>query len=149
MVRKMVTMEEIAEYAFMAFVAVAIIAGLALGYMAYDADNTYPEGFDAELYPEVADSRGYVTLIMLILGIIVGLVSITAKEVQPFLMAAIALMVARIGIGTTADVWAPLGEVHMLFPYWATEILNYIVAFAAPAAVLIAVRSVWTLARKK
>ena len=78
-----------------------------------------------------------------------GLVSITAKEVQPFLMAAIALMVARIGIGTTADVWAPLGEVHMLFPYWATEILNFIVAFAAPAAILIAIRSIWTLTRKK
>ncbi len=114
--------------------------------MAYDADDTYPLGFADE---GVADSRGYVTLIMLVLGIVVGLVSITAKEVQSFLMAAIALMVARIGIGTTADVWAPLGEVHMLLPYWATEILNYIVAFAAPAAVLIAVRSVWTLARKK
>jgi len=145
-VKKMVTIEEIAEYAFMAFVAVAVIAGLALGYMAYDANNTYPLGFADEA---VADSRGYVTLIMLILGIIVGLVSITAKEVQPFLMAAIALMVARIGIGTTADVWAPLGEVHMLFPYWATEILNFIVAFAAPAAILIAIRSVWTLTRKK
>ncbi len=142
----MVTMEEVAEYAFMAFVAIAVLAGLALGYMAYDADDTYPLGFADE---GVANARGYVTLIMLVLGIVVGLVSITAKEVQSFLMAAIALMVARIGIGTTADVWAPLGEVHMLLPYWATEILNYIVAFAAPAAVLIAVRSVWTLARKK
>jgi len=142
----MVTMEEVAEYAFMAFVAIAVIAGLALGYMAYDADDTYPLGFADE---GVADSRGYVTLIMLVLGVVVGLVSITAKEVQSFLMAAIALMVARIGIGTTADVWAPLGEVHMLLPYWATEILNYIVAFAAPAAVLIAVKSVWALARKK
>jgi len=37
MVREMMTMEEIAEYAFMAFVAVAVIAGLAVGYMAYDA----------------------------------------------------------------------------------------------------------------
>lgn len=142
----MVTFEEIAQYAFMAFVAIAIIAGLALGYMAYAADNTYPLGFAD---PDVADSRGYVTLIMLILGIIVGLVSITAMEVQPFLIAAIALMVARIGIGTTADVWAPLGEIHMLFPYWATEILNYIVAFAAPAAVIIAVKCVWALAREK
>jgi len=145
-VKKLVTMEEIAQYAFMAFVAIAVIAGLVVGYMAYDADNTYPLGFADE---DVADSRGYVTLIMLVLGIIVGLVSITAKEVRPFLIAAIALMVARIGIGTTADVWLPLGEVHMIFPYWATEILNYIVAFAAPAAVLIAIRSIWALAREK
>ena len=142
----MVTYEEIAEYAFMAFVAIAIIAGLALGYVAWDANNTYPLGF---LNETVADYRGYITLIMLILGIIVGLVSITAKEVQPFLIATIALMVARIGIGTAADVWVPLGEVHMLFPYWATEILNYIVAFVAPAAVIIAGRAVFALARKR
>ncbi len=142
----MVTYEEIAEYAFMAFVVIAIIAGLALGYMAWDANNTYPNGFAD---PTVADYRGYITLIMLILGIIVGLISITAKEVQPFLIATIALMVARIGIGTAADVWGPLGEVHMLLPYWATEMLNYIVAFVAPAAVIIAIKAVLALARKK
>lgn len=140
----MVTTEEIAEYAFMAFVAIAVIAGLALGFLAWNADPTYPQGFD-----DVAGSRGAVTLVMLILGVIVGLVSITAKEVQPFLLATVALMVARIGIGTEADVWAPLGEIHMLFPYWATEILNYIVAFVAPAAVLISIRAVWALTRKK
>ena len=142
----MVTTEEIAEYAFMAFVVIAIIAGLALGYMAWDADPNYAEGFKD---PDVKLYRGYVTFTMLILGIIVGLVSITAKEVQPFLIATIALMVARIGIGTAADVWLPLGEIHMLFPYWATEILNYIVAFVAPAAVIIAGRAVFALARKK
>ena len=140
------TTEEIAQYAFMAFVAIAVIAGLALGLLAYNANNTYPLGFtDAD----VARSIGTVTLVMLILGIIVGLISITTKEVQPFLLASVALMVARIGIGTTADVWSPLGEIHMLFPYWATSILNYIVAFAAPAAVIIAIRSIWILAREK
>ena len=142
----MVTLEEIAEYAFMSFVVIAIISGLVLGYMAYDVDPKYPDGFED---PDVKVYRGYVTLAMLILGVIVGLVSITAKEVQPFLIATIALMVARIGIGTTADVWAPLGEIHMLFPYWATEVLNYIVAFVAPAAVLIAGRAVIALASKK
>ena len=153
----MVTYEEIAEYAFMAFVAIAIIMGLAIGYMAWDSSDTarenYPAGLvkppEGAMTDDVASANGYVTLIMLILGIIVGLISITAKEVTPFLISAIALMVARIGIGTEADVWAPLGEVHMLLPYWATEILNYIVAFVAPAAVIIAFRAVWALARKK
>jgi len=142
----MVTLEEIAHYAFMAFVAIAIIAGLVVGYMAYDANNTYPYGWTD---PDVADARAYVTLIMLILGIVVGLVTITAKEVGPFLMAAIALMVARIGIGTVADVWAPLAEISDILPYFATEMLNYIVAFVAPAAVIMAIKSVWALARTK
>ena len=134
----MVTYEEIAEYAFMAFVAIAIIAGLAVGYMAYDATLGWADS-------SVADANGYVTLIMLILGIIVGLISITAKEVRPFLIAAIALMVTRVGL----DVWQPLDKVHELLYYWATGILNYIVAFAAPAAVILAIKSIWTLARTK
>jgi len=134
----MVTYEEMAEYAFMAFVAIAVIAGLAIGYMAYDADLHW-------LDSSVADANAYVTLIMLILGIIVGIISITAKEVSSFLLAAIALMVTRVGL----DVWQPLDQIHELLHYWATGILNYIVAFVAPAAVIIAVRSVWVLASKK
>ena len=134
----MITLEEIAKYAFMAFVAIAVIAGLAVGYMAYDAGTWTAD--DA-----VADANAYVTLIMLILGLIVGFVSITAKEVRPFLLAAIALIVTGVGV----DVWQPLDKVHELLYYWATGILSYIVAFAAPAAVIIAVKSIWALAKEK
>ena len=135
----MVTMEEIAQYSFMAFVAIAVIAGLAVGYMAY-----------ADSWSAVADANAYVTLIMLILGIIVGLVSITTKEVTPFLISSIALMVTRVGLGTASgDVWKPLEKIHGLLYYWATGILNYIVAFAAPAAVIIAIRAIWALAKEK
>ena len=139
----MVETEQIAQYAFMAFVVIAIVAGLAVGYMAYDK---HPVGFND---PDVENINGYVTLIMLILGIIVGLVSITAKEVGPFLISAIALMAARIGLGTGADVWSPLTRVHDLLYYWAWAILNYIVAFVAPAAVIIAFKAVYVLAKEK
>jgi hypothetical protein len=125
-------MEEIARWAFIAFVAIAIIMGLAVGYLVYNVD------------PNAADVNGWITLIMLILGIIVGVTSITAKEVTPFLIATIALIVA-----TSANVWAPLNNIHELLYYWATYILNYIVAFAAPAAVIIAVKSVFAVARVK
>jgi hypothetical protein len=113
--------------------------------MAWTKNGTYPIGlYDSAIQKDT----GYITLIMLILGIIVGLVTITSKEVQPFLIAAIALMVARIGVGTTADVWQPLSSIHNLLPYWATEILNFIVAFVAPAAVIIAIRAVVAMERK-
>jgi len=134
--------EQIAQYAFMAFVAIAILAGLTVGFMAYDATLHWRD-------PAVMDANGYVTLIMLILGIFVGLVSITAKEVKPFLIAAIALMVTRVGVGTTFDVWSPLSRLHELLYYWATAILNYIVAFVAPAAVLIAIKAVYVMAKEK
>ena len=132
-------MEEIARWAFIAFVAIAVIMGLAIGYMTYDNPAD----------PGVADANGYVTLIMLILGIIIGVTSITAKEVTPFLIATIALMVAGTGVGIAGGVWYPLARIHDLLYYWATYILNYIIAFAAPAAVIIAIKSVFAMAREK
>lgn len=130
-------LEEIAKYAFMAFAVIALVAGLAVGYLAYDAGSWGD--------PSVADIDGYVMLVMLVLGIIVGLVSVTSKEVTPFLIAAIALIVT----GTAWNVWEPLSEVHELLYFWATAILTYFVAFAAPAAVIIAAKSIWAITKEK
>jgi len=125
-------MEKIAKWAFTIFVILAVVMGLVVGYMAYANDANY------------ANTNAYVTLIMLILGVIVGLVSITAKEAMPFLIATIALIVA-----SSANVWSPLATIHPLLSDWATAILNFIVAFAAPAAVLNAIKSVFAMAREK
>jgi choline-glycine betaine transporter len=135
-------MEEIARWAYMCFVVIAIIAGLAVGYMAYSSPPTGSQPW----YQNVSDANGYVILIMLILGIIIGLTSITTKEVTPFLIATIALVVSY-----AADVWSGFKSVEILEPlyYLATAILTYIVAFAAPAAVLIAIKSVFAIAKEK
>jgi len=125
-------MDKIARWAFTAFVFIAIVMGLVVGYMSYNNDANYD------------NTKAYVTLIMLILGIIVGLVSLTAKEVTPFLIATIALIVA-----SSANVWAPLGTISPLLYDWATEILRFIVAFAAPAAVINAVKAVFAMAKEK
>jgi hypothetical protein len=137
-------MEQIARWSYIAFVAIAIVMGLAVGYMAWSAVNDFeatPNGFADS---SVKATNGWVLLILLILGVIVGLVSITVKEVTPFLIATIALIVASI-----SNVWAPLSTIHSLLAYWSTGILNYIVAFAAPAAVIIAVKSVLVMAKEK
>lgn len=127
-------MEKVARWAYTIFVVLAIVAGLAIGYMNYNGTD-------------VANINGWVILILLILGIIIGLTSITAKEVTPFLIATIALIVAA-----SANVWSPLqqlGDAGKLLYYWATAILNYIVAFAAPAAVLIAIKAVLSMTKEK
>lgn len=129
------SLEKIAQYAFLGFIVISILAGLAVGYMAWP-DSGYAQA-------DVNTTAGYVTLIMVILGIIVGLVSITAKEVGPFLMAAIALAVIR------GEIFQSLDEIHVLLANWALYIVNFIVAFVAPAAVLIAIRQVYTMARAK
>jgi len=132
-------MEEIAKWAYILFLVIAIIAGLAVGIMAFGA---HPDGFSD---PSVADMNGWVILIMLILGIIIGFTSITTKEVTPFLIATIALMVAGAGA-----VWDPLLKIEILqvFYYIALAMTNYIAAFAAPAAVIIAIKSVLAMAKE-
>jgi len=136
-------MEQIARWAYIAFVVIAIVMGLAIGYMAWDkrAGMYLGDGWNNS---DVGDYNGWVTLIMLILGVIIGLTSITEKEVTPFLIITIALIVASI-----ANVWSPLSNIHELLYYWATAILNYIVAFAAPAAVIIAIRALLPIAKEK
>ena len=124
-------MEKIARWAYIAFIVIAIIMGLVVGYMHYDGQD-------------IVDTNGWVTLIMLILGVIIGLTSITEKEVTPFLIITIALIVASL-----SNVWSPLSNIHDLLYYWAYYILNYIVAFAAPAAVIIAIRALLPIAKEK
>ena len=122
------------RWAYVLFVIIAVVAGLVVGYMAWSEGS----------WAAVAGVNGWVLLILLILGIIIGLTSITTKEVMPFLIAAIALVVAA-----SANVWEPLSQIHPLLYFLATGILNYIVAFAAPAAVIIAIKEVLTMAKQK
>jgi hypothetical protein len=133
-------MEEVARWAYIIFLVIAILAGLAIGYMAWDAG-----GFSATT--AVADAHGYVLLIMLILGIIIGITgSITAKEVSAFLIATIALMVVGSG-----NVWTPLQQVEILeiLYYFAAAITTYIAGFAAPAAVIISIKGIIAMAKEK
>jgi hypothetical protein len=76
--------------------------------------------------------------ILVILGLIVGLLNITAKETVEFLVATIALVL----IGTAGIQTLPaLGTI-------VTAILENIVAFVAPAALVVALKAVYELARK-
>jgi hypothetical protein len=143
---KYMGMQDIARWAYTIFVIVAIIAGLVLGYLAYSESTPIASGADppANWATNVNTSNGYVLFAMLILGVIIGLTSITAKEVTSFLIATIALLVA-----SAANVWAGVWYIHPLLYFWASAILSYIVAFAAPAAVIISIKSVLTMAKEK
>jgi hypothetical protein len=127
-------MEAISRWAYLLFVIIAVVMGLVVGYMAWSEGS----------WAAVANVNGWVLLVMLVLGIIIGITSITTKEVMPFLIATIALVVAA-----SANVWSPLDQIHALLDFWATGILSYIVAFAAPAAVIIAIKEVLTMAKQK
>jgi hypothetical protein len=77
-------------------------------------------------------------LILVVLGLIVGFINIGVKETHDFLVAVIALLLA----GT-----AGLGNLPAIGTYIGA-ILTNITTFVAPAAVIVALKAVWELARK-
>ena len=76
-----------------------------------------------------------VTWVLVLLGLVVGLLNITAKETQEFLVAGIALVLAADAAGSIIA----LGMNMAL-------ILGNIVTFVFPAVLIVALKTVWTLA---
>lgn len=111
--------EKLGGWAFILGVVIAIIAGLASG--ALDAV-----------------SAGYVTLALVVLGLIVGFLNVGDKEVNNFLIAAIAVVL----LGT-----ANLAVIPLIGIYLASMVLN-VAAFVAPAALVVALKSVYNLSSK-
>lgn len=75
-----------------------------------------------------------VTWILVILGLVVGLLNISAKETTEFLVAVIALMI----VGSAGAIPA-LGGIVL-------AILANIVALSAPAALIVALKAIYALA---
>lgn len=115
----MVESQSVGNWAFILGVIIAILAGLFAGSL------------DASM-------AGWVTLVLVVLGLVVGLLNINDKETSGFLIAAIALM----AVGT-----ANLGSIDMVGVYLASMVQN-IAAFVAPAALIVALKAVYNLASK-
>ncbi len=116
-------LEQIGEYAFILGVVIAVIAGFAVNYLGAFA--------------------GWVPLVLIILGILVGLLNIKDKETTPFLIAAIALLAtgAISAFREIDSVVDPLGTV-------LSNIFGNIAVFVAPAAVIVAVVAIYKLAMR-
>ena len=87
------------------------------------------------------DNSG-ITLTLVIVGILVGVLNITGKEVLPLLIAAIALIV----VGLTKG-FAPLDDLGGEAGTKINDIVAYIAIFVTPAAIISAVRAIWAVAR--
>ena len=114
---------KIAHYAFFAGICLAVIVGLFRGT------------FSSML--GVNANYVFVTTFVL-LGTIVGLFNLTAKETQPFLIATIALMLGGI---------VNLGYVYVVGKT-LSSILSNIVVFVVPAAIVVSLKTIWQLASK-
>ncbi len=105
---------KVAHYTFFVGLLIAIVAGL----------------FRTIVSPEILVTT------LVILGFIVGLFNLTAKETIPFLVAAIALMLAGI---------VNLGLIPGVGLY-LRSILTNIVVFVVPGAILVGLKTIWKLA---
>lgn len=112
--------ERLGEWVFILGVVIAIISGLA--YQAMDIT-----------------SAQYITVVLVILGLVVGFLNIKDKEINNFLIAVIAI----VAVGA-----ANLQDIFIIGPYLAYMVLN-IAAFVAPAALVVALKAVYNLASNK
>lgn len=95
------------------------------------------------------DTSGYVSLLLAVLGFVVGVLTflaignITPEKVPTFLLAALLL----VGIGTAGSTnW--FEELNIIGPYFAS-IAGMLAIFIAPAAGLLAIRAVWDAGKTK
>jgi hypothetical protein len=115
--------ESVGKWAFILGVLIAVIAGLVGGWIVGYAPA--------------------ILLVLVILGLIVGFLNIGAKEVNDFLLAAIALIL----VGTIAQ----LTSIDTIIPLLGSviqSIVNNIAAFVAPAALVVSLKAVYGLASK-
>jgi hypothetical protein len=80
----------------------------------------------------------WVVSLLVILGIIVGFLNVTQKEATPFLVASIALLAAG-----TADLGMFQNYINL------SQALDAIGIFVAPAAIIVAIKQVYSLAAKR
>ena len=123
MAQKMAAPANTGKYVFLLGVAVAVVAGL----VAASAG--------------LGNYAGWISLILVVLGIIVGFLNITPGERQAFLIAAIALsMLGLVAFGQLIVGTFNLGA-------YITSVIGYVVLFVAPAAAIAALYEIYDLAR--
>lgn len=112
--------QRVGGWAFILGVVIAIIAGLVAGYITIYA--------------------GWIGFVLVILGLIVGFLNLNDKEMQPFLIAALALMLMQLSAGG-------LSYIPYIGIYLVSMVQN-IVVFVMPAALVVALKSIYRLAAK-
>jgi hypothetical protein len=113
-------MQEIGSYAFIAGVAIAIIASFV--------------SLDAFI------GAGMTTALLVLIGLVVGFINITEKETNAFLMAAVSVVLVSYLAGTDFGVVPVIG----------TSLKNItmgIMTFVTPAVIIVALKQIYAIAK--
>jgi len=86
--------------------------------------------------------NGALITLLVVMGLLVGLFNVTAKEIVPYLVAAIALVLVG-----TSNVFEPLNNVRAGLGNDIDNVVRLMAVFTAPAAAVQAIRAGMALAR--
>lgn len=90
---------------------------------------------------------GWLYVGLAVLGVIVGLLNITAKEIGPFLFASIVFIVAALGMATLVNIAIP-EIITVQYPEFLRLATNLVV-FIGAGAMLISLRAIYEVAKSK
>ncbi len=110
------------QYAFIVGVTLAILAGLASG---------------ASI---VRSNQGVIVLVLVILGLVIGFLNVTEKEMTPFLIATVALIVTGTASNSLSVISYGIGDVLQ-------TIVKNIAVLVTPAALVVSLKVVHALAK--
>jgi hypothetical protein len=116
--------EKIGGWAFILGVAISVLVGFAV------APITQAQSVVA----------GYLTLVLVVLGLLVGFLNIGRKESTEFLIASIAVILL-------SSAKPNLDVIYIIGPYLANMVVN-VAAFVAPAALVVGLKAIYNLASK-
>lgn len=98
----------------------------------------------AAFIPASLNLGGIIVAALVILGIVVGFLNVTGSEASPFLMASVAVMIAVYTAGGSLN--AMVGTLGIIGPY-LLAILGNINVFVFPATIVVAIKSIYALAK--
>lgn len=119
----MVEGSKLGQWAFIVGVIIAVVVGL----------------FSARLSLQM---QGTLALVLVILGLAVGFMNVSEKESVPFLVAAAALMLTATSVDTLSKI-----DFGISLGTYLAGIVSQIAVFVAPAAVIVALKSIQSLAK--
>ena len=122
---------------YVGFVLAALIIGFVLGYSAYSSYVVMPPVSPVNWAEKIQTTQAYALFAMLILGSVVGLITITRKKIKGFLYATVTLLLAA-----SVNIWSGLWHLSPLLFFWAHATQTCVAAFAVPLAVILAFKTV-------
>ncbi|OIO21636.1 hypothetical protein AUJ17_01660 [Candidatus Micrarchaeota archaeon CG1_02_47_40] len=87
-----------------------------------------------------APANAMIMWVLGLLGLLVGLLNVTDKEVQLFLTAAIAFLLSANSLVSVSAVIPAVGS-------WMPGVFSYLVFFTAPAAAIVAVKALYSISK--